>query len=264
MKSSYEKGKWRTALSKVRGDDVYVRGYHFLELAEKVDFASAIYLLFKGELPRPGEAKMLNALMVLAIDHGIAPSQAVTRITAASGSPLQAAIAAGILTIGDIHAGAGEASARMFQEALSRGKSQGKSLPQIAEETVKERLRAKKLVDGYGHPMHPGGDPRGPWLLSMADKCGVSGEHVALARAIEDALAKESGRRIGINVGGGSGAVISDMGFDWRLARAFMIIPRGAGLAAHAWEEMVRERGWRIVANEDEVLYDGPPERTLG
>ena len=263
MGSKYEKGKWRTALTEVKGDDVYLRGYHFFELAEKVDFASAMYLLFKGELPTEGQAKVLNALMIAAIDHGIAPSSAVARIVAASGSPLQACVAAGILTIGDIHAGPGEACAHMYQEAMQRGKAQGKTIPQIAEELVQERRQAKKAVDGYGHPMHPEGDPRGPWLLSMADKYGVSGDYVALAKAVEEALAKAAGRHIGINIGGSSGAVISELGIDWRLARAFMITPRSAGIAAHAWEEMTREKGWRIIANEEEVLYDGPPERTL-
>lgn len=264
MAKVYEKGKWRTAITDVQGDDVYLRGYHFFEMAESMDFASVMYLLFKGELPTASQTRMLNAIMVSVIDHGIAPSQAVSRIVAASGSPIQACIAAGILTIGDIYAGAGEACARMYQEALRQGKAQGKTIPEIAEELVQERLQSQKRVDGYGHPMHTSGDPRGHWLLNMADRCGVSGEHVALARAVEDALAKAIGRRIVLNFDGSSAAIISDLGLDWRLARAIFIIPRSAGLAAHAWEEMTRERGWRIVAEEDEVLYDGPPVRKLG
>ena len=187
----------------------------------------------------------------------------MARTVAASGSPLQACVAAGILTIGDIHAGPGEASARMYQEALQRGKAEGKTIPQTGEELVQERRQAKKAVDGYGHPMHPEGDPRGPWLLSMADKYGISGDYVALARAVEETLAKAARRRIGINIGGSSGAVISELGIEWRLARAFMITPRSVGIAAHAWEEMTRERGWRIIANEEEVLYDGPTQRKL-
>ncbi|MFC1995270.1 hypothetical protein ACFLVM_00110 [Chloroflexota bacterium] len=57
MGNTYEKSKWRTAVTKVSGDDIYLRGYHFLELAEKVDFASTLYLLFKGELPTGGPGK---------------------------------------------------------------------------------------------------------------------------------------------------------------------------------------------------------------
>lgn len=263
MGNTYQKNAWRTAITKVQGDDIYFRGYHFLELAEKVDFASAMYLLFKGELPTPGQTKVLNALMVAVMDHGIAPSEAVARVVAASGSPLQACIAAGILTVGDIHGGAGEACARMYQETIQRAKAEGKTILQVAEELVQERRRTKARIDGYGHPMHPAGDPRGPWLLNLADKHGVSGDHVSLARAIEDAIARIVRRRIGINFDGSSAAIISDLGLDWRLARAFLITPRSAGLAAHAWEEMTRERGWRIVADEQEIIYDGPPERKL-
>jgi hypothetical protein len=39
-------------------------------------------------------------------------------------------------------------------------------------------------------------------------------------------------------------------------------IPRSAGLAMHALEEMTRESGWRHVPNA-EVVYDGPPARPL-
>lgn len=263
MAKAYEKTPWRTALTKVKGDDVYIRGYHFLELAEKVDFASAMYLLFKGELPTKGEGRMLNALMVAAMDHGITPSTAIARIVAAAGSPLQACVAAGILSVGDIHAGANQACARIYQEALATGKANGKTIAKVADDLVNERRKAGMRVDGYGHPMHPEGDPRGRWLLKMADKCAVSGEHVALARAVENSLAKAAGRKIGINFDGASAAIMLDMGLDWRLARALMITPRSVGLAAHAWEEMSREKGWRIVANEDEVAYDGPAERKL-
>lgn len=263
MEKEKKNQRWRTAITKVAGDDIYLRGYHFLELGEKVDFASVVYLLFKGELPTEGQAKVINALMVAICDHGIAPSEATTRIVAASGSPLQAAIAAGILTIGDLHGGAGETCARIFQEALQQGKAQGKTVEQIAEDLVTEQRKAGRKVDGYGHPLHPAGDPRGPWLLKVADKWGVSGEHTALARAVEKTLEALLGRKVGINIDGASAAVLSDLGLDWRLARAFVIIPRSAGLAAHAWEEATREKGWRIVAAEDEVAYDGPPEREL-
>ena len=47
------------------------------------------------------------------------------------------------------------------------------------------------------------------------------------------------------------------------VVRALAFIPRSAGLAVHAVEEIKREAGWRHVPN-DEIDYDGPPLRPLG
>ena len=44
------------------------------------------------------------------------------------------------------------------------------------------------------------------------------------------------------------------------LARAFIVVPRTAGLFAHAFEESVREPGWRQITL-DQVEYDGPALR---
>lgn len=255
--------RWKTAITDVQGDEIFYRGYPFLELAGKYDFASIVYLMFKGELPTPAQAKALNALMVAVVDHGIAPSEVVARIQTASGSPIQAAIAAGILTVGDIHGGAGEALARDFRRILEEGKKAGKTIDQMAEDHVAQRRAARQPVEGFGHPLHPAGDPRAPWLMDYADKVGVSGEHMALARAIEKALEKRTGRHIPMNIDGASASLLCDLGIDWRFSRPILIVARTVGLAAHAVEESVRERGWRIIAEPEEVIYDGPPHRPV-
>ena len=56
--------------------------------------------------------------------------------------------------------------------------------------------------------------------------------------------------------------IISDLGIPWQYGRAFFIIPRVIGLAAHAVEETTRERPFRVIDIND-VSYDGPPERDL-
>ncbi len=52
------------------------------------------------------------------------------------------------------------------------------------------------------------------------------------------------------------------MGIGWQYGRAFFIIPRVVGLAAHAVEETTRERPFRAIDIKD-IVYDGPPERDL-
>jgi citrate synthase len=255
--------RWRTAITKASAQEIRVRGYDLVDLIEHVDFGSVIHLLFKGELPTPDQARMMNALLVAICDHAIAPSEAVSRVVAACGVPLQVAVAAGMLTIGDVHGGAGQEFARKIQEWVAEARARGIDRARYADELVAAHRKERKRIDGYGHPLHPQVDPRVTKLLALADRWKVAGEHVALAREIEAAITRATKRAIPLNIDGAVAAIVSDMGFDWRLARSFVFLSRAAGLTAHAHEEMAREAGWRVVATDDEVEYDGPPPRRL-
>ena len=56
--------------------------------------------------------------------------------------------------------------------------------------------------------------------------------------AIQAAWLNETGKLLPINVDGAIAALLSDMGFDWRLGKSFFIISRTVGLAAHVHEQM--------------------------
>jgi citrate synthase/citryl-CoA lyase len=216
----------------------------------------------KGEFPTSNQARVLNACLAAVIDHGIAPSEVVTRYVAASGVPLQACVAAGLTTIGDLHGGAGEAFAKMVQEAVVMAREQGRGLKEVAEEIVAKARAEKRRLPGYGHPLHPSGDPRSPKLIAIAKRYGVAGAHIELAEEIGAAMSRGSGKLIPMNIDGATGSILSDLGLSWRFARPLLLISRSAGLAAHAIEEIEREKGWRRVA-ADSIVYDGPPKRSI-
>src|ERR1700694_1123752 len=108
------KGRWKTALAYGDDDSVVIRGYSLGELVGKVSFAEAFLLLALGELPPPGHARTFEAMFVSVLDHGIVPSSIVTRYLASSGTPIQAAVAGGILAFGDTYGGACEQLARQL------------------------------------------------------------------------------------------------------------------------------------------------------
>ena len=84
------------------------------------------------------------------------------------------------------------------------------------------------------------------------------GRHVLHAKPM---CITKSRKRIPLNIDGVISGILCDLGLDWRLARAFVFVPRAADIAARAVEEVVREHGWRVVATADEIEYDGPAPR---
>lgn len=250
---------WRTAISHAGEDRVLYRGYDLLEILGELDFASAAYLIASGDLPSDGEVAVFNALLTSSVDHGISPSQAVTRFITASGTPIQGAVAGGLLTYGDHHGGASSITARLFTEALDTATET--SMDAAAAELVDVHLEADDPVPGFHHPMHPDGDPRVDRIFDVADEHGVAGEAVDLTRCIEDALYEKTGKELKTNMDGAAAAIVLDLGFSPTFARGVFLIARSAGLVAHAIEEATREDPWRLV--EGDIEYDGQPYREI-
>jgi citrate synthase/citryl-CoA lyase len=253
---------WRTAIGRVGQTEIRVRGYEIGDLIRNADFATMAFLVSTGELPTESQRRVVDALLVAVCDHSISPSSTVTRYLTASGVPIQVAIAAGMMTFGDIHGGAGQHLAKLLQDAVTQANESGTELKAVAKRIVSEERAAGRRLPGFSHPQHPSGDPRVPALMAVAKDVGVLGEHARLLGEISNALAEILKRRLEVNIDGAMAALISDLGISWRFARAFIAVPRGMGLAAHAVEEEVREPGWRHVPLEV-VEYDGPPDRVM-
>ena len=254
---------WRTALSRFSDESVEIAGYRHEDLMRAVDFAGMLFVLYQQRLPEPAEAKLLNAMLISVIDHSIVASSAVTRIVAASGVPVQASVAAGMLTIGDIHGGAGQELSRQLEQWVREAKQQNVPIGDKARQVVQALRQKRERLEGYGHPLHPRGDARVDTLVAMARELDLVGPHLQIALDISREIEAASGKSLPLNIDGVIAAIASDLGFDWRLGRAFIFVPRAAGLAAHAVEEATRERGWRKIASSDDIEYDGPASREI-
>lgn len=244
-------------------DKILIRGYRINELMEHKSFHDVIFLTIFGRLPTKEESLLMNAILVACVDHGFAPSALTSRIVV-GGAPeaFQGAIAAGILCVGDRHGGAIENCARMLQEGVKRAKKEKRNLKEMAESIVHEHWTEGKIIHGIGHPFHKI-DPRTAPLFKMAEKVGYKKDHVELLEAIETCAAREYGRKLPINIDGAVGAVISDMGIDYRLGKAFFIMSRVVGLVAHTYEEMKRPAMDAVRNTARRIVYDGPSERAL-
>ncbi len=210
--------------------------------------------------PIAGERRLLDAILVAVADHGAgAPSCATARLAASGNrqSP-SAAIAAGILAIGDEHGGAGCACMEIIASALDMAARESLSISEAARKTVQESIARKKRLPGLGHRTHST-DPRTAVLFAMAREAGVAGDGVALIEALGQA-ASELIRPLPVNVDGALAAVLHDLGFPPVFGKLVFIIGRVAGITAEVAEEYTREKAMRIRIP---VNYDGVPPRDI-
>ena len=248
---------WRTAIVDAGPDHIRVRGHDVLDLMKQATFTDLIFLLHHDRLPSPGERRLMDAILVGVADHGAgAPSCAAARL-AASGNrrSLSAAIAAGILAIGDEHGGAGSGCMELIDAGLRDARRDGASLDETAARLVDEVRAAGQRLPGFGHRVHSSIDPRVAVLFTLADEVGLAGDGIRFARALESAV-RDRIKPIPLNIDGALAAILVDLGFPAMVGRLLFIIGRVAGLSAEVFEEHTREKAMRIRIP---VQYDGVP-----
>ena len=257
-------GRWHSSLTDIAPNKISVRGYPLDEMMGRLGFAEAVYLLLMGELPTPAIGRMLNAVLVSSIDHGVTPpSTLAARNVATTGAPLKDCVAAGILAFGPHHGGDIESCMRFLDGGLTLMRG-GQTEKQAADVIVEECVAQNIEPPGFGHRYHTK-DPRAARLFQMALELEVEGEHVRLIRATERAIeshASHFGRPLPVNVDGAIAAISADLGFAYELGNAIFLISRLPGLIAHAHEERLRQSPMRQIDPKDSD-YDGAQKRRL-
>src|SRR5215468_2009504 len=133
---------WHSSLTEIAPNKILIRGYPLDEMMGRLGFAEAVYLLLMGELPTPAIGRMLNAVLISSIDHGVTPpSTLAARNVATSGAPLKDCVAAGILAFGPHHGGDIESCMRFLDRGLTLVRA-GTSLQQAAEAIVVEYVQS--------------------------------------------------------------------------------------------------------------------------
>jgi citrate synthase len=245
---------WRTAIVEASDGRIRLRGLDVTSLMTERTFTDTIFLLHRSRLPDAAERALIDAILSSVADHGSgAPSCATARL-ALSGNrgSLSAAIAAGILAVGDEHGGAGSGCMELIAAGIARARTAAISFDACAALMVNEHRAIGKRVAGLGHRVHTH-DPRTPVLFELAKKHGLAGDGILFMQALAAAVAEQV-KPMTINIDGALAAVLYDMGFPPPFARLIFIIGRVAGLTAEVMEELERERPMRIRIP---VVYDG-------
>jgi citrate synthase len=224
-------------------------------------FTEVVFLLHHGRLPRSEERKLLDAILIAVADHGPgSPSAATSRLVASANRQApEAAVAAGVLAIGDVHAGAGVACMHMIEAGLELCRNEGIPMVEAANRTVDQTRAKHERLPGFGHRVH-NRDPRTEVLFGLARESKIAGFGIEFVTAVETA-AREKIKHLPINVDGALAAVLYDLGFPPLFGKLVFIIGRVAGLTAQVMEEYTRERPMRIRIP---VQYDGIPPQSNG
>jgi citrate synthase len=266
---------WSTSIIEMRPGMIRYRGYAVEELLGRVGFTEMVWLLTRGELPDPAAAKLLDAALVAAVDHGPqAPSIAVARMAITCGVDMNNAMASAINTLGDVHGGAVERCVAFYNAIAGHlDRKSAKANDQRAIRTVVEYeinalvRQGISHVPGFGHRFHPT-DPRALRLLELVEQAAargvISGRFATIGRTVERILTERKHHRIPMNIDGASGVIFAELGFSPRLCRGLFVLSRSVGVLAHAWEESRSgERNKGPIPRHLLWTYKGPKARPV-
>jgi citrate synthase len=103
--------------------------------------------------------RVLNAVLILTLDHEINVSSFASRIVASAGSNLYEVVNAAMCAFSGAHHGRASERAEQFIRELEEAES--------ALAVIHGRLRSGEEIPGFGHPLYPGGDPRARLILQL-------------------------------------------------------------------------------------------------
>ncbi|MEV7897968.1 citrate synthase [Streptomyces cyaneofuscatus] len=196
---------------------------------------------------RPADAPalaVLDAALVLLIDHDLAASTLAARVAASAHAHPYAVVSAGLGVLeGPLHGAASGLAHRMLQEAVDRGSA----VPVVAD-----HLRTGRRVPGLGHRLYRGEDPRARTLFALLEDVPQAAGALAAAREVVATTARHAPLHANIDL---ALAVLSvACGMAAEAGETVFAVSRTAGWIAHALEEY-GERPLRIRPSGQ---YTGP------
>ena len=238
-------GKATTSISTARPDAITVRNHDLVsELMGQLSFTEYFYLLTTGRIPTAQQTFFLDLLLVSIAEHGLVPTNQVSRMTyAADPEFLQGAVAAGLLGCGKVILGTTEIAGAFLRETHRRMNEGGEALDDIIIQMRDEGSR----IPGFGHPLHKPVDPRAQRILSLAVERGAADAYVTLARDIEEAVSRLWPKPLPMNVSFAIPAVLLDLEFPVSVLKAIPILARTASLLAHLAEESQTPIGFTLA-----------------
>jgi citrate synthase len=257
---------WSTKIIDIEPGRIAVRGYPIEQLIGELSYPEMVWLMLRGEVPTQKQARLLEAALVAAVDHGPqAPSIAISRMAVSCGLPLNGAMASAINALDDIHGGAGQQCMVLLEDIVADAREGVTDAERVAAAIDRFTAEHGKIIPGYGHRFH-GIDPRAVRLLHLVELARrdgvVGGRYAAVGPLIEQLLTQRKGTPIPMNIDAATAIIYCELGFAPPLGRGLFILSRSVGILAHAWEQS--QQGARIKGPMPPSIryrYNGPATR---
>jgi citrate synthase len=230
-------------------------GEAFVDADPDEPFSHWLYRVFTDDdVVCTERARMLEALVVACMDHGVTPPSTQACVLAASTRvPYEVAVAMGVGAITDVHGGASGRAAEFYTDFLHKVRTQGTDRSEVLEALMRETLNRGRRIPGLGHRIHTA-DPRCDALWSVAEETGVAAECVQASKLASNIFSRVRGTSLPMNVDGAIGAIVADMGLPPIVGTLVFVLGRVAGLSAHYFEEVNTFPAMRWI-NFAEAVY---------
>ena len=205
--------------------------------------------LLHGRAPAAEHERALDAALILYAEHEFNASTFAARVCAATLSDMYSAVCAGIGTLrGPLHGGANEAAMALLEQFETEDE---------AREGVREMLRQKQKIMGFGHAVYRESDPRNAVIKAWSErlsKTATDSKWFAISEAIETLMWEE--KKLFANLDFYSASAFTFLGIPTALFTPIFVCSRVAGWAAHVIEQRADNRLIRPTAD-----YEGPAPR---
>ncbi|HEX2189962.1 MAG TPA: citrate synthase family protein [Longimicrobiaceae bacterium] len=201
-------------------------------------------VLRRGWGAEEGARGLLDAALVVCVDHELNVSAFTARCAASAGATPYGAVVAGLAALGGARQSGGEVERveALFDEA------ERTDVPAM----LASRLRRGEGIPGIGHPLYPEGDPRGAALLELLRAADPRSPALLLAERVAGAAGELLGERPVVDFG--LVALARALRLPPRSALTLFALGRTVGFVAHALEQYAAGRAIRPRAR-----YTGPP-----
>ncbi|MBA6440768.1 citryl-CoA lyase [Streptomyces sp. GMR22] len=247
---------WHSSVSRVTPHKVFIRGYDLEDLVGGLPFTAASYLLIKGELPTPQQARVLDAVLTAILDYSLhKPGTAAARYVVSANPSMVAGLAAATMAVGE-NTLATEDTARFITASCAQYRESGRPMNAFAADLVERMAASKRRIPGLGHPVFKKTDPRAVILRRIAVEEGLWNQPAQLYEAIHAAFTARPGKAdIPINDVGLMAAVLVALGFSPEEGTGLAVISTLPGVVAHISEELTSGKPIRIIPDAT-VSYD--------
>lgn len=243
------KKQHKTRISKIENNDLTIRGDKLSNLIKNETFSDAVFFLLSSRRPNQHESILFEKILVSIIDHGMGTTSSLSSRTIISGgNSLNVGIAGGILSIGDYHGGAIEKAMQQFYSWKEKENLED------TKNMIRDLIREKKTIYGFGHKVYKEGDPRVKMILQEMKGISFQSQFLYLKDLTEQSFLEIKEKKISLNIDGLIALLLCDFGFDPLLGKGIFVIGRTPGLVAQCHEELKYEKPVRRL-KEEEIEY---------